>query len=51
MPKYKFVFFGSDERENNCWVVEKCACAPKMFWIILEVNTYIFGFLKLPEQG
>jgi len=24
-------FFGSDELENNCWFVEKCACAPKLF--------------------
>jgi len=25
--------FGSDELENNCWVVEKRACVPKRFGI------------------
>jgi len=29
ISKFKFIFFMSGELLSNCWVVEKCACAPK----------------------
>jgi len=37
-------FFGSDELENDCLVVETFACAPKTFGIILAVSTYIIRY-------
>jgi len=44
-------FFASHELENNFLVVEKCACVPKTFGIILAIDTYINKFLRLPERG
>jgi len=43
ISKYnKFVF--SDELESNCWVVEKCACAPKTSYAILVGVTNTISF-------
>jgi len=44
-------FFMSDELENNCRVVEKCAYAPKTLMGILVVVIHIVRFQELPERG
>jgi len=52
VSKYK-LFFGLDELEESCWVLEKCTSAPETFrhfWIILVHYTSIFVFLQ-PERG
>jgi len=37
-------FFGSDELENDCGVVEKCACASKTSFAILLGGTHTLRF-------
>jgi len=47
----KFVFSGQyGELKNNCWVVEKCACASETFGFIWAIGTFIIRFFWLPER-
>ena len=49
LEKQQLCFFTSGELENNCWVVEKCACAPKHqlpFWLVLLVQWAFKSYLS-----